>query len=150
MIRRIASTYESRPDIAEELVQEIYLAIWRALPSFRGDASVRTFVARIATNRAVTHVARTMKLPRSAELDERMRWPGDNPERVMIGQDRRAALAAAVWRLPLVYRQPVALVLEGLTPEEVGHVLGITANAVAIRMSRGRELLRQLMGGGRL
>jgi RNA polymerase sigma-70 factor, ECF subfamily len=62
MIKRIAMSYEARPHLAEDLVQEIYLAIWRALPSFRGDASLRTFVARIATNRAVTHVMRAVAI----------------------------------------------------------------------------------------
>ncbi|HEX3457642.1 MAG TPA: sigma factor, partial [Candidatus Baltobacteraceae bacterium] len=61
MIKRIALSYERQAHLVEELVQDVYLAIWRALPSFRGDSSLRTFVARIATNRAVTHVARALK-----------------------------------------------------------------------------------------
>ena len=48
MIKRIASSYERQAHLVEELVQDVYLAIWRALPSFRGDSSLRTFVARIA------------------------------------------------------------------------------------------------------
>ena len=71
MITRIASSHEAEPHLAEDLVQDIYFAIWRALPSFRGDASLRTFVARIAANRAVTHVARAVKVPPSLELNER-------------------------------------------------------------------------------
>jgi DNA-directed RNA polymerase specialized sigma24 family protein len=53
MIKRIASSYEAEPHLVEELVQDIYFAIWRALPSFRGNSQLRTFVARIATNRAL-------------------------------------------------------------------------------------------------
>src|SRR5579862_4351699 len=49
MIKRIASSYEAQTHLVEDLVQDIYFAIWRALPSFRGDSSFRTFVARIAT-----------------------------------------------------------------------------------------------------
>jgi RNA polymerase sigma-70 factor (ECF subfamily) len=45
MIKRIATAYEARPHLAEELVQEIYFAIWLALPSFRAEASIRTCVA---------------------------------------------------------------------------------------------------------
>ena len=63
MIKRIASSHEAEAHLVEDLVQDIYFAVWRALPSFRGDSSVRTFVARIATNRAVTHVARALKTP---------------------------------------------------------------------------------------
>jgi RNA polymerase sigma-70 factor, ECF subfamily len=146
MIKRIASSHEAQPPLLEDLMQDIYFAIWRALPSFRGDSSLRTFVARIATNRAVTHVARAVKSPTSLELHEGIPTPDDNPERQAIALDRGARLASAVRSLPLAYRQPAMLALEGLTPGETAEVLGITTNAVSIRMSRAKALLRRLMG----
>jgi RNA polymerase sigma factor (sigma-70 family) len=146
MIKRIASSYEAGTHLAEELVQDIYLAIWKALPSFRGDSSLRTFVARIATNRAVTHVARALKSAPSSELSEHIPAPGDSPERQAIAHNQQAKLMSAVRGLPLAYRQAVMLTLEGLTPKEIADSLGITTNAVAIRMSRAKELLRGLMG----
>lgn len=146
MIKRIASSYESRTDLIEELVQEIYLAIWKALPSFRGESSLRTFVARIATNRAITHVARACKSPESLELSEDITTRGDSPETHAIALDHHAKLLSAVRDLPLAYRQTVMLTLEGLKPREVAEILGISINAVAIRMSRSKELLRALIG----
>jgi len=146
MIKRIAIGYEAKPHVVEDLVQEIYFAIWRALPSFRGDASVRTFVARIATNRCVTHVMRAMKSPVSAELDEHIPAPDEDPERHAIVADRKIKLASAVRSLPLAYRQVAMLTLEGLVPGEIAEVLGITTNAVAIRLSRAKGLLRGLLG----
>lgn len=145
MIKRIASSHESAPHLAEELVQDIYLAIWKALPSFRKDSSLRTFVARIATNRAVTHVVRALKRPPSSELPEDLAAPDASPETTAIAQDRKTRLLAAVRRLPLTYRETVLLALEGLTAGEIADVLGISANAVAIRLSRGKELLRGLL-----
>jgi RNA polymerase sigma factor (sigma-70 family) len=145
MIKRIASSHELAPYLAEELVQDIYLAIWRALPSFRKDASLRTFVARIATNRAVTHVLRALKLPRSSELSDDLPASGESPETQVIAQDRKTHLLGAVRRLPLTYRETTMLSLEGLAPGEIADVLGISPNAVAIRLSRGRELLRGLL-----
>jgi RNA polymerase sigma-70 factor (ECF subfamily) len=146
MLRRIASSYEARTHLAQELVQDIYFAIWRALPAYRGDAALRTFVARIATNRAVTHVARALKVPPAADLDESIPTPGVGPEGQAIALDRRAKLLAAVRTLPLAYRQTALLTLEGLTPAEIADVLGISTNAVAIRMSRAKALLRDLLG----
>ena len=146
MIKRIASSYEAEPHLAEELVQDIYLAIWRALPSFRGNSQLRTFVARIATNRAVTHVKRALKLPTPLELDEDIPAPGDSPESRAIALDEQTSLTSAVRRLPLAYRQTAMLTLEGLTPKEIADVLGITTNAVSIRMARAKELLRILIG----
>jgi RNA polymerase sigma factor (sigma-70 family) len=146
MIRRIASSYEARAPLAQELVQDIYFAIWRALPTYRGDAALRTFVARIATNRAVTHVARALKTPQSGEIDESIPASGADPEDYAIAVDRRAKLLVAARTLPLVYRQAALLTLEGLTPGEIAGVLGISTNAVAIRMARARVLLRELLG----
>lgn len=145
MIKRIVSSHEMTPHLAEELVQDIYLAIWKALPSFRNDASLRTFVARIATNRAVTHVVRALKRPSSSELSDDLPASDPSPETTAIAQDRKAHLLAAVRRLPLTYRETVLLALEGLTAGEIADVLGISANAVAIRLSRGKELLRGLL-----
>jgi RNA polymerase sigma factor (sigma-70 family) len=146
MIRRIAASYEADPRLAEELAQEIYFALWRALPGFRGDASLRTFVARIATNRAITHVAHALKSPPSLELSEHIPAPGGNPESQAIVASLQARLLAAVRRLPLAYRQSVTLTLEGLTPKEIADFLGLTPNAVAIRLTRAKQLLRNLMG----
>jgi RNA polymerase sigma-70 factor (ECF subfamily) len=146
MIKRIAFSYEANPHLAEELVQDIYFAIWRALPSFRAASSVRTFVARIATNRAITHVARAASAPRSFELSENLPASGDTPESYAMAIDRGARLAAAVRSLPLAYRQTAMLTLEGLAPMEIADVLGISANAVAIRLSRAKTLLRGQLG----
>ena len=146
MIKRIASSYEAEPHLVEELVQDIYVAIWRALPSFRGNSQLRTFVARIATNRAVTHVKRALKLPTSLELNENVPAPDDSLESRAIALDAQTKLTSAVRKLPLSYRQTAMLTLEGLTPKEIADVLGITANAVSIRMARAKDLLRILLG----
>lgn len=149
LIHRIAASYESDPAAVEDLVQDVYIAIWRALPGFRGDSSTRTFVARIATNRAITHVARASRRPFAVELNERLPARGADPERHVIAQDRRARLSSAVRAMPLSYRQVATLTLEGLTTREIADVLGISPNAVAIRLSRAKDWLRAYMGDTR-
>ncbi|MBV8844591.1 MAG: sigma-70 family RNA polymerase sigma factor [Bryobacterales bacterium] len=146
MIKRIALSHESNPHLVEELVQEIYLAIWKALPTFRGEASLRTFVARIATNRSVTHLAKNLNIPPSVELDEQIPAFSAGPESQAIANDRKAALVFAIRSLPLPYREAAMLALEGMTPREISDVLGITTNAVSIRLSRAKDLLRKYLG----
>ena len=148
MIKRIAMSHEVNPHLAEELVQDIYFAIWRALPNFRGEASLKTFVARIATNRAVTHVMRAVRSPKSIKLEDGMPAQGDDPERLAIAGDHWVKLAAAVRSLPLTYRPVALLTLEGLAPAEIAGVLGITANAVSVRLTRAKDLLREVLGEG--
>ena len=146
MIRRIVASYEADGSAAEELAQDIWLALWRALPVFRGQSSLRTFVARIATNRAITHVRISARSPRRAQLSEDLPAAGPDPEIQAVNRDRQARLMSAVRSLPLALRQVTLLTLEGLVTAEIADALGITANAVAIRLSRAKDLLRNQLG----
>jgi RNA polymerase sigma-70 factor (ECF subfamily) len=146
MIRRIAAAYESNGHLAEELAQDIACAVWLALPSFRGDAAPKTFVARIATNRAVSHVRRTLSRPRLAQLSEDLPAAEPTPEALAIARDGRERLVLAVRRLPLALRQVALLTLEGFAAPEVGAVLGISDNAVRVRLSRAKAALQHTMG----
>ena len=146
MIKRIASSYEADLSLAEELVQDIHFALWRALPTFRGSSSLRTFVARIAMNRAVTHVARRVRFPPLIEVSADIPANDADPEAQALASSVSSQLFLAVRSLPLAYRQVAALALEGLTAQETANTLGITANAAAIRLSRAKRLLRERMG----
>jgi RNA polymerase sigma factor (sigma-70 family) len=146
LIARIAASYEADRELARDLAQEILLAVWRALPSFRAESSWRTFIARIAHNRGVTHVARAANVPVAVEVPADLPCPLPQPETLLVEHDRRRRLYTAIQQLPLAYRQVATLTLEGFTPAEVGEILGLTANAVAIRNTRARALLRTALG----
>lgn len=144
-IARVASAFERNPARRDELVQEILLAVWQALPRYRGDASVKTFVLRIAHNRAVEHVLQHQRELAREPLDEAIPDGRANPERQASLQQRSERLLEAVWQLPLVQRELVTLALEGLAHEEIAVVLGISVGNVAVRLSRARkQLLTQL------
>jgi RNA polymerase sigma-70 factor (ECF subfamily) len=148
MLGRIASTYEADPELRRELQQEILLAVWRALPAFRGEASLRTFLARVAHNRSISHVAAQATRPRTVELQPDLVSVGATPQEDAERHDRRRRLLAAILGLPLAWRQPVSLTLEGFTPKEIGEVLGISANVVSIRLSRAKTVLKERMSEG--
>ena len=141
---RVAGVYARDPAEREDLLQEIVVAIWRALPRFRGECSERTFVFRIAHNRGITHIARR-RLPTTAltgdleVLDAR-----PSPEQALAAQQQQKRLQAAVQQLSLGYRQVVTMVLEGMTYGEIADVLGITEGNVGARLTRARQLLRRL------
>ena len=145
MIARIAASYEADRELARDLVQDILLAVWRALPRFRGEATQRTFVARIAHNRAISHVARAVRAPDAVELDESLPAETPQPDVEAIADDMRGRLLDAVRRLPLALRQPTTLTLEGFDAAEIAETLGITSNAVSIRLMRARQLLQELL-----
>lgn len=145
-LRRVAATYEADPARREDLFQDVCLALWRALPAFRGDASARTYLFRIAHNRGLTHRSRR-RAAWEAELEEAeaVADPGPGPEAGLHHDQRRARLRRAILGLPLPHRQVLVLALEGLPHREIGEVLGITENHVAVRLSRARAALRRLL-----
>ena len=147
LIRRIARSYEANGARADELVQDIHLALWQALPRFRGEASVKTFVARVAHNRAISHVAREAREPRAVELDERLHAADATPEENAARADMRAKLEAAVQRLPVSLKVVATLALEGFSPEEVAEVLGIGVSAASVRLHRAKEQLKEMLKG---
>jgi RNA polymerase sigma-70 factor (ECF subfamily) len=132
----------------QDLTQDIWLAVWQALPRFRGECSERTFVFRIAHNRAASHVAH-WAIRRTEPLETGSPLPSGIPcpEGVLNDQERRERLQAAVRRLAPRLRQVVVLSLEGLSHREVADVLGISAANVAVRLSRARAILAQDLAG---
>lgn len=141
MLGRIAASYEFEPGRRQDLVQEITLAIWKALPRWRGDASLRTFVARVAHNRAIDHLAQHQRLGED-ELPEQQVDASADPVATTEASQRRSSLVKAVQRLPVGQRQVVVLALEGFSQNEIGQALALEENTVAQRLSRARKQLR--------
>jgi RNA polymerase sigma factor (sigma-70 family) len=148
-ISRLAFSYEAVAGVREELVQEIALAIWRALAHFRGECSERTFVYRIAHNRGLSHVwkRRPPHLPIEdlGESDQPVD-PQPHPEAQAARTDERMRLISAIQSLPVAHRQMIVLMLEGLSHAEMAEVMGITENNVAVRLNRARKTLKDVLG----
>jgi RNA polymerase sigma factor (sigma-70 family) len=141
LLRRVAASY-ARPADQDDLAQEIAVALWHALPGFRGECAERTFVVRVAHNRALTHLAR--RRARGEELPELADGAPD-PETLASDRQRMERLFAAIRRLSVPQRQVLTMALEDLSHAEIGACLGLTANNVAVRLNRARAALRQEM-----
>jgi RNA polymerase sigma factor (sigma-70 family) len=148
MVARICASYERDRDLARELAQDVWFAIWRALPHYRADATLKTFVARIAQFRAISHVTKRAREPFSETLTESRHPEQPAPEHDAIAAGERNRVLRAVQELPLVYRQPVILTLEDFSPGDIATMLGLNANAVAVRLTRARALLREILNRG--
>lgn len=145
-LERLAWGYVDRSADHDDLMQDILVALWRALPSFRRESSERTFVFRVAHNRALTFAARR---PRHESLSEDQpivdRRPGPDVEVDRAQQHER--LMAAIRRLPEPQRQTVMLYLDDFSQAEIASMQGTTENNVAVRLTRARHRLRELLGG---
>jgi RNA polymerase sigma factor (sigma-70 family) len=151
LLRHIITGFEAKPAIQDELFQEIALNIWRALPNFRNDSAVKTFVARIAHNVLATHVAKAVKsvkadqdideLSQEAEHDQIQPTPYQSLDK----QQRQQRLAQAIRQLKLDQQQVITLALEGMSYQEISEVLVITTNLVGVRLQRAKKALVQLL-----
>ena len=141
-LTRLAGSYIGPTADRDDLVQDIVVAIWRALPRFRGECSERTFIFRIAHNRAIAYITRR-RLPSedaTDDIDVEDRRP--NPEETLSAEQQGQRLLDAVQRLPVNHRQVVTLLLEGLSYSEIADVLGISESNVGARLTRARHMLR--------
>ncbi len=148
-LRRLTAVYEANPARREDLFQEIALAVWAALPRFRGEASLRTFVYRIAHNQGLRHASRAVReknqlLEQALEIADHRSDLQEDVER----RQRAEHLRSAIRRLPLVLRQAIVLQLEGLSSQEIAEVLGTSVNGVLIRLSRAKSKLREILREG--
>lgn len=146
LLSRIAASYEADLALRDDLLQDIALALWRALPSWRGDAPLRAFVARVAHNRGATHVIGQMRRPAGSELSDAWAEAGHGPDGHTELEQRRIRLQDAVRCLPLSLRQTVTLALEGFSHFEIAETLGITANSVGVRLNRAKSALKAMLG----
>lgn len=141
-LARVAGHYARTPSEREDLLQDIVVAAWRALPTFRGDCSPRTFLLRVAHNRAISWSAQRRAFEPEVETAVDV-----HIDQQVDARQRRIALERAVRGLPEGQRQVVVLVLEDLSHAEIAEVLGITENNVAVRLNRARDALRHMLGG---
>ena len=127
----------------DDLAQDVLVAVWQALPRFRGESSPRSFGLRIAHNRGLSHAWRRSK--RTPLDQEPCDLPDPRPgadEQVAASQ-RTEQFLRHVRTLPLGQREVLALALEGLPHAEIAAIVGITAENVAVRLGRAREALRR-------
>jgi RNA polymerase sigma-70 factor, ECF subfamily len=141
--RRLAFRLLGDRDRMDDVLQEAYVRAFRALPSFRGDASLDTWLYRIVYNACIDDLRRRRpsdELP----LEDRDERCGPAP----APPDDRLDLAAALAALPVELRAVVLLVdAEGLSYAEAAEILGAPAGTVASRLNRARTLLRAALKG---
>ncbi|HYX27967.1 MAG TPA: sigma-70 family RNA polymerase sigma factor [Pyrinomonadaceae bacterium] len=147
---------------ARDLTQETFLRAFQNIDRFRGDASLRTWIYRIAINQARNRWRWWRRRRRDATVsldatDERSEKSlaatlpnrsAPSPEQETLARERETQLREALGGLRISYREAVVLRdVEGFSYEEIAHTLQISIGTVKSRISRGRlELRRQLEG----
>jgi RNA polymerase sigma-70 factor (ECF subfamily) len=176
VLLRLALAIVGSRGSAEEVVQDTWVAVLDSLPSFEGRSSLKTWIARIAINRAKTRAVRD---GRNVPLDfldategdgepavdpSRFRGPGvwaepverwdEAPEALLLRREARERIEEGLQKLPAAQRAVVTLRdLEGWSSEEVCNALEVSESNQRVLLHRGRSRLRavleQFLGGGK-
>lgn len=146
ILAHIARAFAAPAD-QHDLLQELMLAVWKAVPAFRGEASAVTFIHRVAHNRALTWRRREnwlFRRARQGEADLALLMPGTEDKAEQARLDR---LYAAIRLLPPIDRSLMLLSLEGLSYADMATIHGLTPTNVGARLTRARQRLTAQMRG---
>jgi len=148
----------------EDVVQEVFLAAFQALPRYRGDSRLSTWLHRIAVTRALNHLDRKEEKMRRAlrnvedaalRLDSGTDGPADwvlrgtpSPLEALEADELGRRLAACLSRLPGAWRLVLTLRdVDARSYEEIARLAGLALGTVRSRLSRARMALRQCVAG---
>ena len=139
VVRRLVHDLDDAADIA----QEVWIQIFRALPTFRGDSQFATWAHRIAVNRTLNALRRARRLMGAQEeLTEETAMVEDDVERPFV----RESITQALDKLPRGARTVFVLHdVEGFTHEEIADQLGITTGGSKSQLFKARAKLRRLL-----
>ena len=142
-LTRLCFLYLHDEKLAEDAVQETFLKAYRSLASYRGEASEKSWLTRIAVNTS-------KDMLRSSWFRHVDRWvtPDMLPEQTYTQDPRNDESAAAVMNLPRKMREVIILYYyQGMDAQEMADLLGVSQPAISGRLKRARARLRRALEG---
>ena len=136
---------------AQEAAQDAFLALWRSAKSFRGDASLSTWLYRLATNACIDLLRRNQRGGERVSLDDEETTlelvdAAPLPEQALERKETQRLLCEGLAALPEEYRAILLLrETEGLSYAEIADAMHMELGTVKSRISRGRVLLRNYL-----
>ncbi len=165
-IFNIVSRLLDDPGDAADVVQEVFLKVFRNVVAFRGESSIKTWIYRIAVNEA-RNQRRWFSRHRRQEVNLEAGEPGDayqpghqksyqnflpdpgrSPFEVTLDHETQGLIEAALAEVNPKFRAALVLrEIEGLSYEEIADILEISLGTVKSRILRGRDALRKHLAG---
>ena len=130
-------------DLAADIAQEVWIQIFRALPSYRGDSQFGTWAHRIAVNRTLNALRKTRRLAGiESDIEEDSAFVEMDTDRSFLAASIEQAMAKLSPGARAVF---VLHDVEGFTHEEIARDLGITAGGSKSQLFKARAKLRKLL-----
>lgn len=142
------------PEDAADVTQEVFLRLWRALPSFRGESALSTWLYRLTDNAAIDLLRREKKRRGTLSLDDDdvpallPADPGPSPQEQAERSETRRQVAEGLARLSEEHRRVLILrELDGLSYQEIAAILRLNPGTVKSRIARARMALADILAG---
>jgi RNA polymerase sigma-70 factor, ECF subfamily len=141
--------FVSNETLAEDLLSEVFLGVWRQAARFECRSSVSTWLLSIARHKALSARRRRIE---GAELDEKIEAtvadPANDPELALQEKDRSELVRRALMRLSIEHREVIDLIYyHEKSVDEVAHILDIPPATIKTRMFYARKKLAELVNG---
>ncbi len=151
MIYRYSYRFVQDTALAEDIVQETFIKMWRSIDTFREGMTVKPWLFRIAHNAAIDYLRKKKAIHFSAMTEEGMEEQFEDADTNLleetIAQEERDTLTSCIEALPTHYREVLLLRAEDmLTFEEIASVTGKPLNTVKSLYRRGLLILQQQLG----
>ena len=144
-IFNLAYQFGGRPQVAEDLTQEIFLRLWRNLRSYRGDVPFAGWALRLSRNLCIDHYRRNRRRGTEvpAEVLDQLPAP-DNPQRTAQCREDLDRIYRCVTEMPEDLATVLTLRdLQEWSGDETATFLGVAVGTVKSRLHRARKLLRK-------
>jgi len=143
LILKVCNLYTATVQDRQDLYQEIVIQLWRAIPKFRHESKLTTWMYRVALNTAISDYRKQQRAIATSDLDLFTKEIADQAE-YADKEEKLKSLYAAISHLPEIEKAIVMLYLEDKSYEEMEDILGINQNNLRVKMNRIKEKLRQL------
>ena len=136
-IYRICKIYAVSPLEPQDLFQEVIFAIWKSLPTFKGNSSVDTWIYRITLNICLRSKQKSDKTyNKTLQLESIQFIPIENNQ-----QEKYNALTSCISQLNNENKSIIILYLEEVKYKKIAEITGLTENHIAIKMKRIKNIL---------
>jgi RNA polymerase sigma factor (sigma-70 family) len=153
MVLNLAVRMTGRNDGAEDIAQEVFLRVWKALPKFRGECKLSTWIYRITINLCIAEGKTALGRSEHVPIDEpsllvqpQMRVESDNEYADEVVLKER--LGPLIAHMPQHYRTAISLYyLKDLSYQEISEIMGVPMGTVKSYLFRGKAWLRDRLLG---
>jgi RNA polymerase sigma-70 factor (ECF subfamily) len=141
---RLCCAYCADPDDRLDLLQMIFLNVWKNLDSFEARSKIGTWIYRIAVNTALLYIKRENRrksLFRSSAIEGVYTTRRSQPDIILDDREDVNMLYTAINRLPELDRLIITMTLDELSYKQIADVTGLTANHIGVKVNRIKKTL---------